>query len=59
MGPFLLEICGVGCGSREKVVKNLMFIARQIIGGGPRNFFFLGGGHLYIDTTSNLLGKFG
>jgi len=45
MRRFVLEICGVECESREKVVKNLIFLAPKF-GEGPQN---LGG--IYKLTT--------
>jgi len=55
MRRFIPEICGVECGSREKVVKNLMVLRPKFKGGAPEFF----GRHLQIDTISDLLAKFG
>jgi len=39
MRRFTLEICGVECWSREKVVKNLMFLRPKFGRGVPRHFW--------------------
>jgi len=55
MRRFVPEICGVECGGREKSGPKLDVFAPQILGRAPTNFW----GHLHIDTTCDLLAKFG